>query len=322
MKAIQVSQPGGPEALQLVELPAPRPKANEALVKISASGINFIDVYYREGRYKAPLPLIDGQEAAGVVEAVGAEVKSVKAGDRVAWTMVLGTYAEYAAVPAERLVEIPRGISEQEGAAVMLQGMTAHYLSHDTFKLLPGQTALVHAAAGGVGLLLVQMAHNLGARVISTVSTEEKAKLAHGAGADEVILYTQADFETETKRLTGGKGVDVVYDSVGKTTFEKGLNVLRPRGMMVLFGGSSGAVAPFDLIQLSQKGSLYVTRPMLGSYIATREELESRAAAVFGMISAGSLKLRIEYKYPLSDAQQAHRDLEGRKTTGKLLLIP
>jgi len=246
----------------------------------------------------------------------------VKAGDRVAWTMVLGTYAEYAAVPAERLVEIPRGISEQEGAAVMLQGMTAHYLSHDTFKLLPGQTALVHAAAGGVGLLLVQMAHNLGARVISTVSTEEKAKLAHGAGADEVILYTQADFETETKRQTGGKGVDVVYDSVGKTTFEKGLNVLRPRGMMVLFGGSSGAVAPFDLIQLSQKGSLYVTRPMLGSYIATREELESRAAAVFGMISAGSLKLRIEYKYPLTDAQQAHRDLEGRKTTGKLLLIP
>jgi NADPH:quinone reductase len=322
MKAIQVSQPGGPEALQFVDLPAPQPKANEALVKIGASGVNFIDVYYREGRYKAPLPLIDGQEAAGVVEAVGSEVQSVKVGDRVAWTMVLGTYAEFAAVPADRLVAIPRGVTDEEAATVMLQGMTAHYLSHDTFKLKPGDTALVHAAAGGVGLLLVQMAHNLGARVLATVSTELKAKLAHAAGADEVILYTQNDFESETKRLSGGKGVDVVYDSVGKTTFEKGLNVLRPRGMMVLFGGSSGAVAPFDPIILAQKGSLFVTRPMLGSYIGSREELESRAAAVFGMISAGSLKLRFEHKYPLSEAPQAHRDLEGRKTTGKLLLIP
>jgi NADPH2:quinone reductase len=225
-------------------------------------------------------------------------------------------------VPANRLVPISSGVSEQQAAAAMLQGMTAHYLSHDTYPLKKGETALVHAAAGGVGLLLVQMAHNIGARVIATVSTEEKAKLARGAGADEVILYTQADFETETKRLTGGKGVDVVYDSVGKTTFEKGLNILRPRGMMVLFGGSSGAVPPFDLVALSQKGSLYVTRPTLANYIATREELVARSGAVFGMITAGKLKLRIEHTYPLADASRAHRDLEGRKTTGKLLLIP
>ncbi|HTR68237.1 MAG TPA: quinone oxidoreductase [Terriglobales bacterium] len=322
MKAIQVSQPGGPEALQFVELPPPQPKTNEALVKITASGVNFIDVYYREGRYKAALPLIDGQEAAGVVESVGAEAKSVKPGDRVAWTMILGTYAEYAAVPADRLVSIPRGVGAQEAAAVMLQGMTAHYLTHDTFKLKAGDTALIHAAAGGVGLLLVQMAHNLGGRVIATVSTEEKAKLAREAGADEVILYTQTDFETETRRLTGGKGVDVVYDSVGKTTFEKGLNILRPRGTMALFGASSGAVAPVDPILLSQKGSLFLTRPTLAHHIASREDLEARSAAVFGMIAAGTLKLRIEHKYPLAEAQQAHRDLEGRKTTGKLLLIP
>src|SRR5207253_1802798 len=264
MKAIQVEQTGGPEALKLVDLPVPQPKANEAVVKIAAAGVNFVDVYFREGRYKAPLPFVAGQEGAGVVTAVGAEVNSVKKGDRVAWTGTLGSYAEYAAVPADRLVRIPQGVSEREAAAAMLQGMTAHYLSHDTFPLKRGQTALVHAAAGGVGLLLTQMARNIGARVIATVSTEEKAKLAREAGADEVILYTQADFEAETKRLTGSKGVDVVYDSVGKTTFEKGLNVLRPRGYMVLFGGSSGAVPPFDLIQLSTKGSLYVTRPTLG----------------------------------------------------------
>ncbi len=257
MKAIQVKQVGGPEAMELVELPVPQPKANEAVVKLAASGVNFIDVYFREGRYKAPLPFVLGQEGAGVVTAVGADVKSVKVGDRVAWSGLQGSYAEYAAVPADRLVPIPPGVSDQQAAAAMLQGMTAHYLSHDTYPLKRGETALVHAAAGGVGLLLVQMAHNIGARVIATVSTEEKAKLAREAGADEVILYTQADFEAETKRLTGGKGVDVVYDSVGKTTFEKGLNVLRPRGMMVLFGGSSGAVPPFDLIALSQKGSLY-----------------------------------------------------------------
>jgi NADPH2:quinone reductase len=322
MKAIQVKQPGGPEAMELAELPVPQPKENEAVVKLSASGVNFIDVYFREGRYKAPLPIVLGQEGAGVVTAVGADVKSLKAGDRVAWCGLHGSYAEYAAVLADRLVPIPAGVTDQQAAAAMLQGMTAHYLSHDTYPLKRGETALVHAAAGGVGLLLVQMAHNIGARVIATVSTEEKAKLAREAGADEIILYTQADFEAETKRLTGDKGVHVVYDSVGKTTFDKGLNVLRPRGFMVLFGGSSGAVPPFDLIQLSQKGSLYVTRPTLFQYIATREELMARSSAVFGMMAAGKLKLRIEHTYPLADAQQAHRDLEGRKTTGKLLLIP
>ena len=308
--------------MELAELPVPQPKANEAVVKVAASGVNFIDVYFREGRYKAPVPFVLGQEGAGVVSAVGSDVTSVKKGDRVAWTGLQGSYAEYAAVPADRLVPIPAGVTDQQAAATMLQGMTAHYLSHDTYPLKRGETALVHAAAGGVGLLLVQMAHNIGARVIATVSTEQKAKLAREAGADEVILYTQSDFEEETKRLTDGKGVDVVYDSVGKTTFEKGLNVLRPRGYMVLFGGSSGAVPLFDLIALSQKGSLYVTRPTLGHYIATREELVARSGAVFGMMAAGKLKLRIEHIYPLAEAQQAHRDLEGRKTTGKLLLIP
>jgi NADPH:quinone reductase len=322
MKAIQVKQVGGPEVMELVELPVPQPKANEAVVKLAAAGVNFIDVYFREGRYKAPLPFVVGQEGAGVVTAVGAEVKSLKVGDRVAWSGLLGSYAEYEAVPADRLVPIPQGVSDQQAAAAMLQGMTAQYLSHSTYPLKNGETALVHAAAGGVGLLLVQMAHHIGARVIATVSTDEKAKLAREAGADEVILYTQADFEVETKRLTGGKGVDVVYDSVGKTTFEKGLNVLRPRGMMVLFGGSSGAVPPFDLIALSQKGSLYLTRPTLVSYTATREELVERSGAVFAMIAAGKLKLRVEHMYPLVEAPRAHRDLEGRKTTGKLLLIP
>ena len=322
MKAIQVKQVGGPEAMELVELPVPQPKANEAVVKVAASGVNFVDVYFREGRYKAPLPLVPGQEGAGTVTAVGTDVKSVKVGDRVAWAGLLGSCAEYAVVPADRLVPIPAGVTDQQAAAAMLQGMTAHYLLHDTYPLKRGETTLVHAAAGGVGLLLTQMAHNIGARVIATVSTEEKAKLAREAGADDVILYTQADFEAETKRLTDGRGVDVVYDSVGKTTFEKGLNILRPRRMMVLFGGSSGAVAPFDLIALSQKGSLYVTRPSLHHYIASREELLARSSAVFGMITAGKLKLRIEHTYPLAEVQRAHRDLEGRKTTGKVLLIP
>jgi NADPH2:quinone reductase len=308
--------------MEVVELPIPQPKANEAVVKLAASGVNFIDVYHREGRYKVALPFIPGQEGAGVVTEVGAEVKSVKAGDRVAWSGPLGSYAEYAALPADRLVPIPEDVSDQQAAAAMLQGMTAHYLSYDTFPLKKGETALVHAAAGGVGLLLVQMAHNIGARVIATVSTEAKAKLASEAGADEIILYTHADFEVETKRLTAGKGVDVVYDSVGKTTFEKGLNILKPRGMMVLFGGSSGAVPPFDLITLSVKGSLYVTRPTLANYIATREDLLARSSAIFNMMAAGKLKLRIGHTYSLADAQTAHRDLEGRKTTGKLLLIP
>ena len=308
--------------MQLADLSLPQAKPNEALIKIAAAGVNFIDVYQREGRYKVPLPFVLGQEAAGTVVSVGADVTTCKPGDRVAWTGILGTYADHAAVPADRLVPTPEGVTDQQAAATMLQGMTAHYLLHDTFPLKRGQTALIHAAAGGVGLLAVQMAHHIGARVIATVSTEEKAKLAREAGANDVILYTQTDFESETKRLTDGKGVDVVYDGVGKTTFEKGLSVLRPRGYMVLFGGSSGPVPPFDLIQLSTKGSLFITRPTLGHYIASTEELRQRAAAVFGMIRDGKLNLRIEHIYRLADAQQAHRELEGRKTTGKLLLIP
>ena len=322
MKAIQVKTPGGPEALQLVDLPSPEPKPSEAVVKVAAAGVNFIDVYQREGRYKVPLPFIAGQEGAGTVTAVGSEVKSVKPGDRVAWTGVQGGYTEEAVVPADRLVKVPRGVNEQQAAAAMLQGMTSHYLCYGSYSVKPGDTVLVHAAAGGVGLLLVQMCHNLGARVIGTVSTEEKAQLARDAGADAVILYTQADFEFETKAFTDGSGVSVVYDSVGKTTFEKGLNVLKPRGMMVLFGGSSGAVPPFDPLILTSKGSLFLTRPSISHYIATREELEFRAEAVFGMIAAGKLKLRIEHTYSLIKAEQAHRDLEARKTTGKLLLLP
>jgi NADPH2:quinone reductase len=321
MKAIQVKKVGGPEALELVDIPVPQPKPNEAVVKAAAAGVNFIDVYHREGRYPVPLPFVIGQEGAGVVSAVGAEVKSVKPGDRVAWSGVMGSYAEYVAIPADRLVKVPQGVSDREAAAVMLQGMTAHYLAFTIFPLKRGDTALVHAAAGGVGLLLVQMAHNMGARVIGTVSTEEKANLARAAGADDIIFYTQADFEVETKRLTNGKGVDVVYDSVGKTTFEKGLNILRPRGMMALFGGSSGAAPSIDPIILSQKGSLFLTRPTLLHYTATRDELEMRAGAIFEMIAAKKLNLRIEHIYPLQEAQQAHRDLESRKTTGKLLLI-
>jgi NADPH:quinone reductase len=321
MNAIQVKRVGGPEVLELVDLAVPEAKGAEAVVKVVAAGVNFIDVYYREGRYKAVMPFVPGQEAAGDVIAVGPEVTNVKVGDRVAYTMVLGSYAEYAIVAADRLVKIPAGISYEQAASAMLQGMTAHYVSHDTYPLKKGETALVHAAAGGVGLLLVQMAHAIGARVIGTVSTQDKAKLALEAGADDVILYTQTDFEVETRRLTGGKGVDVVYDSVGKTTFEKGLNILRPRGYMVLLGGSSGVVPPFDLIQLSQKGSLYVTRPSLTHYVATREDLEMRAGAVLDMIGTGKLKLRIAHTYPLKDAAQAHRDLEGRRTTGKVLLL-
>jgi len=322
MRAIQIQQTGGPEVMQLVDLPVPQPKANEAVVKIQAIGVNFIDIYNREGRYKQTLPFVLGQEAAGTVTAVGSDARNVAVGDRVGYAMVLGSYAEYAAVPAEKLVKIPDGVSEQAAAAAMLQGMTAHYLAYDTFPLKNGQTALVHAAAGGVGLLLVQMAHNIGARVIGTVSTDEKAKLAREAGADDIILYTQTDFEAETKRLTNGKGVDVVYDSVGKTTFDKGLNILRPRGMMALYGGASGPVAPFDPLILTQKGSIFLTRPSLGAYVLTREELDRRAEAVFEMIRDGDLKLRIEHIYKLADAAQAHRDLADRKTTGKILLIP
>jgi len=322
VKAIQVQKSGGPEVLMFVDVPAPKPKPNEAVVKIAAAGVNYIDVYFREGRYPAPLPFVCGQEGSGMVSEVGSEVKSFKPGDRVAYTGITGAYAEYEAIPADRLVRLPEGITEQQAAAAMLQGMTAHYLVHDTYPLKAGETALIHAAAGGVGLLLVQMAKNIGARVIATVGSEEKAKLARGAGADEVILYAQQDFEAETKRITDGKGVHVIYDGVGQTTFDKDLNVLRPRGFLVLFGASSGPVPPFDLVKLSQKGSLYITRPTLASYIASHEELQRRATDVLTMISKGKLKLRIEHIYPLREAQQAHRDLEARKTTGKLLLIP
>jgi NADPH2:quinone reductase len=322
MQAIQVSQVGGPEVLTPVDVPTPSPQPNEALVQIKAAGVNFIDVYFREGRYPTPLPFINGQEAAGVVTEVGSEVTTLQPGDRVAYSSRLGSYAEYAAVPADRLVKIPAELDFEQAAAAMLQGMTAHYLLHSSYPLQKGQTALIHAAAGGVGLLLVQMAKTIGGRVIATAGTQEKAQLARDAGADECIVYTEADFETETKRLTNNEGVHVVYDGVGKATFDKDLNVLRPRGYLVLFGGSSGAVPPFDLIKLSQKGSLFITRPTLAHYTATREELEWRASDVLGAIARGELKLRIHKTYPLADAAQAHRDLEGRKTTGKLLLKP
>src|SRR5579864_6655332 len=301
MKAIQVQKTGGPEVLTLVDLPVPKPKANEAIVKIAASGVNFIDVYFREGRYPSALPFTDGQEAAGTVTEVGSDVKSVKPGDRVAYSNVIGTYAEYAAVPAERLVHVPDKITDQQAAAAMLQGMTAHYLCNTTYQLKKGDIVLIHAAAGGVGLLLVQMAKNIGARVIGTAGSEEKAKLAREAGADEVILYANQDFEAETKRLTDGKGVHVVYDGVGQTTFDKGLNVLRHRGHMVLFGGASGPVPPFDPMLLAQKGSLFLTRPTLVHYIATREELEQRANDLFKSISEGKLRLRIEHVYHLRE---------------------
>jgi NADPH:quinone reductase len=320
MQAIQVSQTGGPEVLTPVEVPVPSPKPNEALVNIKAAGVNFIDVYVREGRYPTPLPFVNGQEGAGVVTEVGSEVTTIKAGDRVAYTSALGSYAEYAAVPASRLVKIPDELDFEQAAAAMLQGMTAHYLLHSSYLLKKDETVLIHAAAGGVGLLLVQMAKKIGARVIATAGTHEKAQLAREAGADECIVYTEADFETETRRLTDDAGVHVVYDGVGKATFDKDLNVLRPRGYLVLFGGSSGAVPPFDLIKLSQKGSLFITRPTLAHYTATREELEWRANDVLQSIARGDLKLRIHKVYPLADAEQAHRDLEGRKTTGKLIL--
>ncbi len=322
MKAIQVPQCGGAEVLTLVDIPVPTLKPNEVLVKIAAAGVNYIDCYFREGRYPAKPPFILGQEASGVITEIGSEVKDFKPGDRVAYTGITGAYAEYQAVPAERLVRVPAGITDRQAAAAMLQGMTAQYLTHTTYPLKKGDFALIHAAAGGVGLLLVQMAKHLGARVIGTVSTEEKAKLAREAGADDVIFYTQQDFEVETKRLTDGKGVHVVYDGVGKSTFDQDLNVLRPRGYLVLFGASSGPVPPFDLGKLATKGSLFVTRPTLVHHIASHEELQQRAADVLNMIESGKLKLRIEHVYPLKEAQQAHRDLEGRKTTGKLLLIP
>jgi len=322
VKAIRVASNGGPEVLRLEDIPAPVAGAGQVLVKIAAAGVNFIDVYQRTGQYRVPLPFTPGQEAAGVVTAVGVGVSDVKVGDRVAYAAVLGAYAEYSAVPADRVVPLPDGVDAKLGAAAMLQGMTAHYLATTIYPLRTGDTCLVHAAAGGAGLLLCQIAKLRGARVIGTVSTPEKAALARAAGADDVILYTQQDFEVEVKRLTGGKGVQVVYDSVGRTTFEKGLNVLAPRGMMVLFGQSSGAVAPLDPQVLAQKGSLTLTRPTLHHFIATRAELLARAGDVLGWIRAGKLTVRVGLELPLAQAAEAHRRLEARGTTGKVLLLP
>jgi NADPH:quinone reductase len=322
MKAIQVKQTGGPEQMQLVDVPKPQPGPKEALVKIAASGVNFIDIYFRMGLYKADLPVTLGNEAAGVVEAVGAEVTEVRPGDRVAYAMARGSYAEYAVLPAWQLVKVPDHMDLKSAAAAMLQGMTAHYLTHSTFPLQPGQTCLVHAAAGGAGRLIVQMAKMRGARVLGTTSTEAKAELARQAGIDEVIFYTKQDFEVEVKRLTGGQGVDVVYDSVGAPTYMQGLNCLRPRGMMVLFGQSGGKVPPLDPTILNTKGSLFLTRPSLGNYCATREELLWRAGDVLQWVASGKVKLAIERIYPLAQAAQAHRDLESRATAGKLLLVP
>jgi NADPH2:quinone reductase len=284
--------------------------------------VNFIDVYFREGRHPASLPFVPGHEGAGEVVEIGPAVSGIKVGDPVGYTGIHGSYAQYTAVPHQRLVPIPAGFSYEDSASLLLQGLTAHYLTHSTYRLKKGETILLHAAAGGVGLLLVQMAKKLGARVIGSVSNAEKAQLALDAGADQMIIYTECDFEIETQKLTEGKGVDVVYDSVGKTTFEKGLNVLRPRGYMILFGASSGAVAPFDPMVLSQKGSLVLARPSLAHYIATADELNDRAAAVFGMARNNELRLRISQRYPLADARKAHEDLQNRKTTGKLLLLP
>jgi NADPH:quinone reductase len=322
MKAIRVQAHGGPEVMQYEDLPEPQPRPGEAVVKVEAAGVNYIDVYYRTGQYKAELPFTPGMEAGGTVTALGDGAGEVKVGDRVAYTGVMGAYAEYAAVPASRLVVLPSQVSAKQGAAAMLQGMTAHYLATSTYPLKPGDACLVHAAAGGVGLLLCQVAKLRGAYVIGTVSTEEKARLAREAGADEVILYTREDFEAGVKRLRGGQGVQAVYDSVGKTTFEKGLACLAPRGTMVLFGQSSGPVGPFDPQVLNQKGSLFLTRPSLFHHIATRSELLQRAGDVLGWIAEGKLKLRLDFDFPLPDAAEAHRALEARKTTGKVLLIP
>jgi len=322
MRAIRVQRTGGPEVMELAEVAVPQPKLNEALVKVSVAGVNAIDGHFRDGSLRTPLPFIPGQEGAGVVSVVGPQAKTVKVGDRVAWSGSLGSYAEYVAATADSLVPVPANITDEQAAAAMMHGLTAHYLANDAHKLKAGETALVHAAAGGVGLLLVQMARAIGARVIGTASSEEKAKLAREAGADEVIIFTKQDFESEVKRLTGGKGVDVVYDGVGKATFEKNLNVMRLRGMLVLYGMSSGPVPPVDPAKLSEKGSLYMARTTLAHFTATREELLARTGALFAMIADGKLKLRIAKTYPLAEAPQAHQDMEARKVAGKLLLIP
>jgi NADPH2:quinone reductase len=323
MKAIRIYTLGGPEVLQFEEIPDPTPGEGQALIRVAAAGVNFVDVYFRTGLYKGPaLPFVPGQEAAGTVEAVGAGVSEVAVGDRVAWTGVHGTYAELALAPASRLVKLPADVDFQHGAAAMLQGITAHYLASSTYPLKPGDVCIVHAAAGGVGQLLCQIARLRGARVLATVSTAEKAEIARAAGADEVILYSHQDFSAEAKRLNGGKGVDVIYDGVGQATFAKGLDTLTPRGMMVLFGQASGSVPPFDPGILNQKGSLYLTRPSMGHYIATRDELIWRTGEILGWIAEGKLRLAIDREMPLSQAADAHRALEGRETTGKVLLIP
>jgi NADPH:quinone reductase len=322
MRSIRVRSHGGPEVLKLEEVPRPEPGAGHALIKLQAIGVNFIDVYHRTGLYKLPLPFTPGTEGAGFVEVTGPGVTEVQMGDRVAYAMAVGSYAEYSVVPARQLVRIPEKINFQLAAAAMLQGMTAHYLTHGSYLVRAGDTVLLHAAAGGAGLLIIQMAKRLGARVIGTVSTQEKAQLARQAGADEVVIYTQTDFETQVKNLTGGKGVQAVYDSVGKTTFEKSLNCLVPRGTLVLFGQSSGPVPPFDPGILASKGSLFLTRPSLRDYTATRDELLARAGDVLNWVATDELKLHIGMTFPLSESDEAHRQLEARLTTGKLLLIP
>jgi NADPH2:quinone reductase len=324
MRAVRVHQFGGPEALVYEEVTDPRAGPGQAVVRIEAAGLNFIDVYHRTGFYKlpSPPPFTLGQEGAGTVTAIGEGVSEVAVGDRVAWCAVLGAYAEQAAVPASRLVKLPAGVSTRQGAAIMLQGMTAHYLACSTYPLRAGDACLVHAAAGGVGQLLCQIARLRGARIFATVSSEDKAKLARLSGADEVILYTHQDFEAEVKRATGGRGVQVVYDGVGRTTFDKSLACLAPRGMMALFGQSSGAVPPIEPARLAAGGSLFLTRPTLVHYIATREELETRAGDLFGWLAAGKLEVRVGAEFPLRNAAEAHRALEGRHTTGKVLLIP
>jgi len=322
MKAIRITETGGPEVMRLEELPAPDPQAGQLLVRVEAAGVNYIDTYQRSGQYKVPLPYTMGLEGAGVVEAAGPGVTGIEKGARVAWTNVPASYATHALVAADKAVPLPPGITSQQGAAAMLQGMTAHYLAHSTFPLRKGDACLVHAGAGGVGLLLTQMARRIGARVFTTVSTDEKARLSNEAGADEVVLYTKEDFKDAVRRSTDGKGVRVVYDSVGRDTFEKSLDCLAPRGMLVLFGQSSGAVPPFDAQVLSAKGSLFMTRPTLAHYTATRDELLSRAKDVFAWIADGSLKIRIGATFPLAEAAKAHEELQGRRTTGKVLLLP
>lgn len=322
MKAIRIHAPGGPEVLLYEEVPEPRPGAGEALVRLEAIGVNFIDIYQRMGLYSRQLPFTPGLEGAGVIAATGQGVTDLRVGERVAFMGAPGSYAEMTVVPARQLVTLPAALDAQAGAAAMLQGVTAHYLVHSTYPLHAGEWALVHAAAGGVGLLLIQMAKRLGAHVIGTVSTEEKAQRAREAGAEAVILYTKQDFEAETKRLTAGRGVQVVYESVGRATFDKSLNCLTPRGYMVLFGQASGPVPPLDPQALAGKGSLFLTRPTSGHYVATREELLQRTGDLFRWIQSGALKLRIEHRFPLAQAAEAHRALEGRQTTGKVLLMP